>query len=106
MSLVKSGDHLQGWVNPGGSGYVDLKVFRVDDGIRLSADRIAEPSNELTGWSEDVDTLFYYNSDVTVYEGDWDHHYDARFELWFHPSDGGPERKLVEVARAICGWER
>jgi hypothetical protein len=40
-----------------------------------------------------------------VYEGDWDTFYPARFELWFVPSGGGPERKLVEKVFRICGWQ-
>ena len=28
---------------------------------------------------------------------------DARFELWLHPSDGGPGRKIIETTVRISG---
>ena len=94
------------WVNENEPGYVYLRVFSVDTGERLSERDITQDSNELIGWSEDPGMLFFYNSEVMVGEGGFDTHYDARFELWFHPSDGGPERKLLETTRNITGWNR
>jgi len=96
---------VHGWVNPGRDGRTYLKVFNVASGQRLSEERIASTSNERIGWSEDPNQLFFYNAHITVYEGDWDHQYQARFELW-HRSDSGAETKLIELARTICGWQR
>jgi RecB family exonuclease len=42
---------------------------------------------------------------LTVYEGDWDHQYKARFEIWFKDNNG-QENKLAEQIRLINGWER
>ena len=80
--------------------------FNLETGARLSKESITRSSNEFTGWSKIASELFYYNTNITVYEGDWEHFFEARFELWFHPEDGSSERKLVETTRRICGWER
>ncbi len=105
-NLSGGGYDIFAWVNPGEPGYVYLKVFSLETEERLSEDDVTPESNELIGWSKDPDTLFFYNSHIMVYEGGFDTHYDARFELWFHPSDSGPEKKLVETTRNITGWER
>jgi hypothetical protein len=106
-------DGLQGgiydvyaWANPGGAGDVYLKVFDASTGALLSADRVASASHERIGWSKDPRTLFFYNSGVTIYEGDWEHFIDARFELWFRDEKTAKEAKLVETTRRICGWQR
>ena len=93
-------------VNPGAAGRVYLKVFEATRNTRLSADRITERSREYTGWSADPQEQFFFNTEITVYEGDWDVYYPARFELWFVPQDGGAEHKLVEKIFKIEGWQR
>ena len=49
---------------------------------------------------------FSYQVEVTIYEGDWGVYYPARFELWFVPESGLPERKLLEDSFRIEGWQR
>ena len=71
----------------------------------LSADRITPRTMREIGWSNDGKSIFPYESEVTVYEGDWSHKYRARFEIWFRPSEGS-EIKLAEKERIINGWER
>ena len=93
-------------INPRAAGRVYLKVFEATRNTRLSAGRIAECSLEYTGWSDDPQEQFFYNTEITVYEGDWGVYYPARFELWFMPQDGGPERKLMEKTFKIEGWQR
>lgn len=93
-------------VNPGEPGKCYLKVFDTSTGNRLSEDRLIRASNERVGWSPDCERRFLYNSIVTIYEGDWDHSYEARFELWFKPNGDGSERKLLDLTRAIVGWKR
>lgn len=94
------------WLNPGEPGMIYLKAFEVTQGTRLSADRLRERSNEWVGWSDDADELFLSNTHFTIYEGDWDKPYAARFEVWFMPDQGGPERKLLERVFEIEGWQR
>ncbi|MHC4982855.1 MAG: hypothetical protein ACYTF6_06765 [Planctomycetota bacterium] len=97
---------VSAWVNPGAEGEVFLKVFDAGTGQRLSEDRITGRSKERIGWSKDPGVLFLYNANITVYEGDWDHSYDARFELWFKDAETGKEKKLIDKTRTIHGWER
>ena len=96
------------WANPGRDGSVYLKVFKVDTNAPLSVDSIEWESREYIGWSGDPEEQFFYNSNITVgeREGDRDHLYDARFELWFHSKDDGAEEKLVQMTRKINGWQR
>jgi len=93
------------WANPGKPGVTFLRVFDVAKGDALSADRVLRKSNERIGWSDEPEQLFSYNAHVTIYEGDWDDFYEARFELW-HRSDTGEEEKLIETSRRINGWQR
>lgn len=94
------------WVNPGEPGMLYLKAFEVTKGTPLSVDRLKEKSNEWPGWSEDPEEVFLANAHFTIYEGDWGKPYAARFEVWFVPDSGAPERLLVERTFRIEGWQR
>lgn len=50
--------------------------------------------------------MFFSEASFTIYEGDWDKPYAARFEVWFVPDSGKPERKLMEKVFKIEGWQR
>ncbi len=93
------------WVNPGEKGVAYLKVFATKTGERLSEHKVYDRSKEVVGWSDDPHTQFYFNSHITVFEGDWKNEYDARFEIWFKPESGGAERMLVSGSRSIYGWQ-
>jgi hypothetical protein len=92
-------------ISPGSPGIAFVKAFNAKTGERLSETRMMPQTTRHVGWSENGTTLFPYKTEVTVYEGDWDSKYDARFELW-HRSKDGLERKLAETTRAINGWQR
>jgi hypothetical protein len=93
------------WINPGEPGLLYLKAFEVTRGTPLSSRRLRACSNERVGWSDDPNELFYGNSRITIYEGDWGQPYAAKFELWFAPDSGQPERKLLERIYKIEGWQ-
>lgn len=93
-------------VNPGEPGTVYLQAFEVTRNTRLSEGRLGQRSRATVGWSKDPAERFHYEADITIYEGDWGVYYPARFELWFTPASGGPERKLVEDVFRIEGWQR
>ncbi len=95
---------LDAAVNPKTSGKLYAKVYDVQSGKQLSADRIAPVSQRLMDWSPNGLTYFHYGAEITVYEGDWDHKYKARFELWF-VDESGHETKMAEMSRMINGWE-
>lgn len=94
------------WVNPGEPGMIYLKAFEVTHETPLSVDRLKESSNEWVGWSENPNEQFFSNTNFTIYEGDWGKPYAARFEVWFVPDSGKPERKLLERKFKIEGWQR
>ena len=94
------------WINPGEPGKIYLKAFEVSKNIQLSENRLKEKSNEWIGWSENPTEMFYSSTNFTIYEGDWDKHYAARFEVWFVPDNGNPEKKLTEKIFKIEGWMR
>ena len=97
---------VSAYVNPGEPGYAYLKVFEATKNTPLSTGRIPERSTAYLGWSANPQEQFFYNSEIIVYEGDWGVYYPARFELWFVPDSGKPERPLVEKIFKIEGWQR
>lgn len=94
------------WVHVNEPGRVYLKAFEVSRNTLLSCDRLKENSNEWIGWSDDPADLFFSDTHITIYEGDWGKPYAARFEVWFLPDSGQPERKLLEKVFKIEGWQR
>lgn len=94
------------YVNPQDAGYVYLKAFEETRSTPLSEERLRDRSLEYTGWSLDSGEQFFYNTQITIYEGDWGTYYPARFELWFVSESGAPERKLIEKVFKIEGWQR
>ncbi|MDB6018982.1 MAG: hypothetical protein JWR19_3471 [Pedosphaera sp.] len=97
---------VRAFVNPGEAGRAYIKVFEATQNTPLSADRIKPGSICRIGWSTNSNEPFRYQSELTVYEGDWGNFYPGRFELWFIPDSGKPERKLVERIFRIEGWMR
>ena len=93
-------------VNPGESGFIYLKAVDLTDSSQLSASQLKTYTNERVGWSDNPKELFYSNTTFTIYEGGFDTFYVARFEIWFVPDSGKPERKLTEKKYKINGWER
>lgn len=93
-------------LNPGEPGSVHLKAFEVTKGTRLSADQLEAASKTRMAWSGQSSERFGAKAGFTIYEGDWGKPYAARFEVWFRPDSGGPERKLAERVFRIEGWQR
>ncbi|MFC5455208.1 hypothetical protein [Prosthecobacter fluviatilis] len=92
--------------NPGAPGRVYLKAFEITRNYRLSEDRLKTATNEWIGWSDDPSEQFLSETHFTIYEGDWEQYYGARFEVWFEPDDHSGERKLLERNFKIEGWMR
>lgn len=93
-------------LNPGEPGSVYLKAFEVTQGTQLSAVRLEDKSRTRMTWSEDPAERFGAKAGFTIYEGDWGQPYAARFEVWFTPDSGEPDRKLAERIFKIEGWMR
>ena len=92
--------------NPGEPGLVYLKAFEVTTGSPLSETRLPDKSSLRLGSSDDSGELFSGATEITIYEGNWEQYYAARFELWFRPDSGAPERKITEKVFRIQGWQR
>ena len=86
-------------------GIIYLKVYNNKTKKRLSEEWVSLKSIREVGWSAAGERIFPYESEVTIYEGDWKHQYEARFEIWFKDKNG-EEKKLAEKKRMINGWER
>ncbi|SHI52742.1 hypothetical protein SAMN02745181_0320 [Rubritalea squalenifaciens DSM 18772] len=93
-------------VNPGEPGYVYLKAYEITQGTRLSESRLTDATKTRMAWSSDPDERFGAKTGFTIYEGYWGKPYAARFEVWFIPDSGQPERKLAERNYKIEGWQR
>ncbi|MCK4828735.1 hypothetical protein KA005_74075 [bacterium] len=96
---------IEGWINLTEPGDAYVKVFETKTGKRLSKKMIILRSTRMVSWSNGGNTFFPYNARVVVDEGDWNHQYEARFELW-HKAKNGKETKLAEKTRMIHGWQR
>lgn len=93
-------------LNPGEPGVVYLKASEVTMGTRLSDHKLRLASATRMTWSNDPAERFGAKAGFTIYEGDWGKPYAARFEVWFKPDTGKPERKLAERFFKIEGWQR
>lgn len=91
--------------NPGEPGLLSLRANEITTGARLSEQRLATCTARIFG-SDRPGELFPCKLDLTIYEGNWEQYYGARFEVWFKPDSGGPERKLFEENYRIQGWMR
>ncbi|MGJ8594238.1 MAG: hypothetical protein ACSHXF_16935 [Aquaticitalea sp.] len=86
-------------------GVVFVKAFETKNNSQLSEDRMTSRTEREIGWSENGQKVFPYETELTVYEGDWDNEYSARFEIWFRDKQGN-ESKIAEKTRQIYGWQR
>lgn len=93
-------------LNPGEPGSVYLKAFEVTKGTRLSAVALEGASKTRMTWSDEPSERFGAKAGFMIYEGDWGKPYAARFEVWFRPDTGEPDRKLAERIFKIEGWQR
>jgi hypothetical protein len=64
-----------------------------------------QDSNEGIGWSSDGQELFLSATQITMFPGGYGKPYAARFELWFKPDSGKPERELLTRNFIIEGYE-
>lgn len=98
--------HATWLCNPGEAGVTYLRAYEASRGTRLSAQRLDQASACRMGWSDQPGELFFAPAEFTIYEGDWDKYYAARFELWFRPDAGGEERLIMAKHFRIEGWMR
>ncbi len=87
------------------SGYIYLKAFEITKNIRLSKEELDRDSKILVFNGTDSLKTFSTSNHFTIYEGDWDKPYGARFEIWYKKKNG-EEQKLTEKNYKIIGWQR
>ncbi len=94
------------WIGKIESGIIYIKAFEITTGERLSEDKLEGRSSVKIFNPTDSIKKFSTDDHFTIYEGDWGHPYAARFEVWFKPDNGKPERKLFSKNYKIEGWMR
>ncbi|MFB9078413.1 hypothetical protein ACFFLS_16080 [Flavobacterium procerum] len=94
------------WIGKIESGTIYLKAYEITHNEALSANDLSRTSSIQIYNSSDSIKKFSTKDDFTIYEGDWGDPYAARFEVWFKPDNGKPERKLFSKNYKIEGWMR
>ncbi|MCW3106894.1 MAG: hypothetical protein JWQ09_1400 [Segetibacter sp.] len=94
------------WTSKIDSGAIYLKAYEITHNYPLSSDRL--PKSSRVAIYNETDSIIKVGTSnhFTIYEGDWDKPYAARFEVWFKPANGGQERKLLQKNYKIEGWMR
>lgn len=88
------------------SGYVYLKAFEITKNTRLSEEELNNDSKVFVYNNSDSLKTFSTKRHFTIYEGDWEKPYAAKFELWHKNSKTGKEKKILEKNYKIEGWQR
>ncbi len=94
------------WLNTMDSGTVYLRAFEITNNTELSESRLKERSSIRIFDTGGQVYRFGTDSHFTIYEGDWEQFYGARFEVWFEPDNGDEEYKILEKNYVIQGWMR
>jgi hypothetical protein len=94
------------WMNRIEAGQIYLKVYEITRNTPLSTNRLPESSRIEINNQSDNFKIFSTASHFTIYEGDWEKPYAARFEVWYKPDNGETEKKLFEKNYIIEGWMR
>lgn len=94
------------WINSNESGTAYLKAYEITKNRELSSGSLLKRSSVRIEETNDSIVCFGTKDHFTIYEGDWDQPYAARFEVWFKPDNGGDERKITERNYIIEGWQR
>ncbi|SFO45991.1 hypothetical protein SAMN05428949_5235 [Chitinophaga sp. YR627] len=94
------------WTNKTDSGTVYFKAYEITQKYALSAAHVASASAMVVYNSTDSIKRIIPTAVFVIHEGGGKKPYAARFELWFKPADGAPERKLLEKNYLITGFEK
>jgi hypothetical protein len=94
------------WTGKIECGTIYLKAYEITQNYALSVSRLSKESSIRVDNNTDHILRFGTAHDFTIYEGDFGKPYAARFEVWFKPDTGGPEKKIIEKNYIIEGWQR
>lgn len=93
-------------VNTHSPGRLFLEAYEVSTGLRLSAANIKRATEKDSIWSNDANEWFSHDSSFLIMEGRRNRLYNARFELWFYPSDGGESYRIWADEYSVSGFWR
>ena len=95
----------EAWVNPGEPGQVVLRAYEVTTGKCAFGREVELKSESENAWSVvRTEKFLYYHPHLRVFlRGRENVFYAVRFEVWFKPRSGQPERKLIERVYRVCG---
>ncbi len=90
------------WYKPQEKGMVYLNVYEITKNDLLSEPRLSNRTQAVV--LKDKPTLIHKR--LTIYEGEWNYPYSARFEVWFKSEKDNVKIKLIEKNYIIEGWMR
>lgn len=91
------------------AGVVYLKCFEAGKNVPLSEDESRRAISNITAVPHSEIKKFegvVQHKEFTIYEGDWEHYYAARIEVWHRDSLTNKEYKLNEKIYRVEGWMR
>ena len=94
------------WANKTENGFYYLKAIEITKNDILSEESIFSRSKIINSPQIINFKRKELNGDFTIYEGDWEKPYAARFELWFHNDSLKTDNKLISKNYLIEGWMR
>lgn len=94
------------WYGKIKKGRLFLKAYEITNNYPLSVERLIERSTIEIYNETDSIKRFTTNDHFTIYEGDWDKPYSARFEIWYKSENDKTEMKLLVKNYIIEGWQR
>lgn len=93
------------WTNRNEKGFYYLKFIEITKNDTLSEMSKKDTKILDTNKTKNLKRL-ELKDDFTIYEGDWEKPYAARFELWFHNDSLKTDNKLISKNYIIEGWQR
>jgi hypothetical protein len=85
-------------------GEIHIRAYDTKSNIRLSKEDLLNKTTVQAGWDIEGTTVFPFEREIMVIEGDWSTHYEVRFELWFK-NKKGKEKKMNQTIRKVYGWQ-
>jgi hypothetical protein len=92
------------WLKNIGPGTVYLKAYEITQNDALTTKYLPKTSSISVNNPTDSIIRFGTAEHFTIYEGDFDKPYAARFEVWFRAEEGGELKKLFTKNYKIEGW--
>ena len=86
-------------------GEIHIRAYDTKSNRRLSKKNLLDKTTVQAGWDIEGTTVFPFEREIMIIEGDWSTHYEVRFELWFINKKGKEEKKINQTIRKVYGWQ-